>query len=646
LRLTPKTSSAARIVAWTISVWLVHAALRVLVLARHDAFGHDFVGKFHWYFFHALCFDASWIAIGTLPFLAHALYWKRRAPRWAGVALWALVVVHSVLLMATVADHELQRFLGSHLTPSVLETYGNRSSLREIPNFFANDKSVPFLPLILFLTAPLSAIGLWKLIENRGWVDSRPRAWFVGFCLFAGAGWIYTEIAWPGWNRARKLAPVVQVWWEAVRSVNAAAMPDSEFVVAGHDWSRSWMNEAGSDTLWRFPDPSRPFWRVPVGDTGQTDSVKHNVVLIVIETGRALEMGALRDWGATSDATPFLDSVAGSGWLWTRHVCPSMPTVRALTSIHLGVWDHPDRAIVSSFPGLRNRSLPNILRDRGWDTRFFSAADPAWDNESPWLGRWYDGYDYSSSREYDADMFDHASRWIRDSLGRSKPFFVTLMTKSNHYPFDQMGAWTKEPDLHKRLRISYRYTDSCIGSFVKSLRGQPWFARTTFVVTGDHGFPMGEHGPGNMGHGLFTESVWLPLLAWGGNPKLAVPRVVSIPSSHLDLAPTILHIAGVRAANHFAGHDLMDPARSDSALVALSHFDEIAGTRGVWRSHGLLRTCMAREKGPQLFRLDLDPREENDSAKGREALQSGLVSEARDRIRLLVEVLRRDALVP
>jgi arylsulfatase A-like enzyme len=616
------------------------------VLARQDAFGHDFVGKFHWYIFHALCFDAKWLAIGALPFLAHSLFWERRAPRWATMALWSLVAIHCALLMATVADHELQRFLGSHLTPSVFETYGNASSLREIPNFFANDKSVPFLPLVLFLGVPFLAVGLWKLLERRGWIVSRARAWFVGFGLFAVAGWIYTDLAWPGGNRARKLAPVVQVWWEASRSANAAALPDSTYFAASRRWSRSWMAEAGSDTLWRFPDSSRPFWKVPAGDTGVTDSVKHNVVLVVIETGRALEMGALGDHGATADATPFLDSVARTGWLWTRHACPSMPTVRALTSIHLGIWDHPDRNIVSSFPGLGNRSLPNILRDHGWEARFFSAADPAWDNESPWLGRWYDGYDYSSSRERDGDMFAHASRWIRDSLGSGKPFFVTLMTKSNHYPFDQFRAWTREPDLRKRLLLSYRYTDSCIGAFVGSLRGQPWFARTTFVVTGDHGFPLGEHGPGNMGHGLFAESVWLPLVAWGGSPALAVPRIVSIPSSHLDLGPTILHLAGVRAANHFAGHDLLDPSRSDSALVVLSHYDEIAGTRGAWRSHGALADGLTRDKGPQLFRLDVDPREESDSARGRGALQAGLVSEARDRIRLLVEALRRNALVP
>lgn len=643
--MNPARSTAARIVAWTISVFAIHALQRVLVLGRVDAFGHDLVGKFHWYIFHALCFDARWIAIGALPFLAHALFWERRAPRWAAAALWASVVGHAVLLTATVADHELQRFLGTHLTPSVFETYGNASSLREIPGFFASDKSVPFLSLFLFLGAPFLAIGLWKLGERRGWVVDRARGWFAGFVLFAAIGWVFTDVIWPGSNRARKLAPVVEVWWDALHSVEAAALPDSIYFAASRDWSRSWLSEAGSDTLWRFPDSTRPFWRVPVGDTVATDSIRHNVVLILIETGRALETGVLRPWGATAGATPFLDSVARTGWLWTRHACPSMPTVRALMSIHLGVWDHPDRNVASSFPSLVQRSLPNILRDHGRAARFFSAADPAWDNQSPWLGRWYDAYDYSSGRERDGDMFAHASRWMRDSLG-TKGFFVGLMTKSNHYPFDQIGAWTRESDLRMRLRLSYRYTDSCIGAFVASLRNEPWFERTVFVVTGDHGFPLGEHGPGNMGHGLFAESVWLPLVAWGGHPALAAPRAISTPSSHLDLGPTLLRLAGVRAANHFAGHDLLDPARSDSALVVLSHGEEVAATRGVWRAHGLLPEHIVREKGPQLFRLDVDPREERDSATGREALQAGLVAEARGRIRLLVDVLRRNTLAP
>jgi arylsulfatase A-like enzyme len=645
MRLTP-VRPLGRIVSWSISVWCIHAILRFLVLARVDAFGHAFVGKLHWYLFHAWCFDAKWIAIGALPFLAHAWFWEKRSPRYANMALWVLVVVHSALLMATVADHELQRFLGSHLTPSVLETYGNTAAVREVPNFFGSDQSIPYLPMVLFWGVPFLVIGLWKGIESRGWIGPRPwraAAWFAGFAL---VGWIYTDIAWKGGNRAAKLAPVVEVWWKALHVPQAQAMTDSVYAASARNWQASWLSEAGSDTAWTFPDSSRPFWRVPTGDTGVvTDSLRRNVVLIVIETGRALDIGVLKEWGATASATPFLDSMARSGRLWTRYTCPSMPTVRALMSIHLGVWDHPNRNIATSYPALSHRSIPNILNDHGWRTHFFTAADPAWDNETPWLGRWYQGFDYSSSRERDGDMMAYAAAWMRDSIPADKPFFVAMMTKSNHYPFDQIREWTREKDLRKRLALSLGYTDSCIKAFVQSVSKESWFAKTVFVVTGDHGFPLGEHGPGNMGHGLFTESVWLPLIAWGGHPSFATPAVSSIPASHLDLGPTVLRLAGVRAANHFAGHDLLDSARSDSALVVQSHWDEVAGQRGVWRGHGTLGGG-AREKGPQLFRMDVDPRQEHDSAKGRESLHDTLVAQARSRVKLLVEVLRRDRLSP
>ncbi len=631
--------------AWTISVLAVHLALRVLVLGRLDAFGHEFVGRFHWYIFHAASFDARWIVLGSIPFWAHARFWESRAPRWAATALWTLVGLHGVLLMATVADHELQRFLGSHLTPSVFETYGNPSALRELPNFFANDKSVPYLPGILFFGAAPAAWFLWAFLERRRIVVRRPGRWIVGTLAFTAAGWIFTELAWGGGNRERKLAPVLQVWWKALHAGADQGIPDSVYQDLSRNWTDSWLREAGSDTAWRFPDPSRPFWRVPASDSGiVAGSRRTNIVLIVVESMRALDVGALGPWGATGSSTPFVDSVSREGRLWTRHTCPSMPTVRALMSIHLGVWDHPDRTIATSFPGLAHTSLPDILGDHGWTTRFFSSADPAWDNQTPWLGRWYQRFDYSPSRERDADMFAHASRWMRDSLERDVPFFVTFMTKSNHYPFDQNREWTREKELRKRLGLSMAYTDSSIGAFVKSLRDEPWFSNTVFVVTGDHGFPLGEHGPGNMGHGLFTESVWLPLVAWGAHPDLA-PGVSGTPSSHLDIAPTLLRLAGVRAPNHFAGHDLLDPSRSDSVLVVQSHYDEVAGTRGVWKAHGTLAGTL-REKGPQMFRLDVDPREERDSAAGREPLRDSLVAEARSRVLLLSESLRRNTLQP
>jgi len=633
----------SRSVAWVVAVWLVHALLRLAVLARPDAFGHDFVGKLHWYLFHAWCFDALSLVLGSLPFVAHVWYWEHRSPRWARVGLMALAVVQSAMLPLAVADHELQRFMGSRLTFSLLATYGNPASVPEVLRGIMDDRGGPGLPLVLLLGCIPLAVFLARRLSRLPSMGVRPWRWVAGCVVVALCGWVYTSILWGGFNRAQKLRPVIRVWIDEITETVRPGMTPSQWNGSVRRWREDWTAQAGADTGWIFPDSTRPFWRTPRTESVAPAGERRNVVLILMESGRALNCGFLKPHGALRDATPFLDSVAATGRVWARHLCPSMPTVRALMSLHLGVPDHPDKNIATSFPALHHKAFPQILREAGWQARFFSGADPAWDNETPWLGRWYDAFDYSSSRERDEDLFAHAGDWLRQNASVDKPFLVTIMTKSNHYPFDQIATWRSEPDLQKRHELSMRYMDSCMGAFVRGLSREPWFSNTVFVVTGDHGFPLGEHGPGNMGYGLYTETVWVPLVAWGDSVRLA-PSVELGPTTHLDIPPTILALAGVRKPNHFAGHDLLGGVPATRVTWA-THYDELSVQTDTWRAHATV-SGQPRERGPQLFRNDLDPREISDSAAGLQALHDSLVERGRWRAGLSMEALRRDVLLP
>jgi len=643
----------ARALAWTFSVWVVHAVLRLAVLLRPDAFGLPLVGKPEWYVFHALCFDARWIAWTSLPFVLHVAFWEKRARWWAHVGHAAFGAFHGVLLVATVCDHEMQRFMGAHLTPTLVATYGNTASLAPLGTFLADDRGGRYLPLVLLVGAPLAAFWLAVWLRRSPWFSDRPRwgRFAAASLVFVAAGWIFTEVAWGGRNRARKLAPVVQVWWESWREAREANLPDDEFrrLVASH--RDSWRAEAGSDTAWTFPDPSLPYWKTPRGgETVAPPESAWNVVLVVLESHRALNAGFLAPWGAVRDATPFLDSVAPRAEIWTDFHVTALPTVRSLTSIHLGVSNHPDRNIVTDYPGLRNRAFSAILGEKGWTTRFFSAADPAWDNQTPWLRQWYQSWDYDRFRETDGRMFAHAAEWMRTNLHAGKPFLVTLMTKSNHYPFNPPpDADERSPgdDLQERMAATMRYTERRLQAFVDSLRGQPWFSRTVFVVTGDHGFPLGEHGCSNMGCGMFDESTRVPLVVWGPHPRLRPGAVHHEIASQLDLAPTILALAGVRASNHFTGTDLL---RRDSAsalrLRPANHYQELVVRTDSVVVHGTIDPAARREWGSQAFLRLSDPRQQRDLWKTDSVRFESVLARARGENALLGAVLRRDALAP
>jgi arylsulfatase A-like enzyme len=142
------------------------------------------------------------------------------------------------------------------------------------------------------------------------------------------------------------------------------------------------------------------------------------------------------------------------------------------------------------------------------------------------------------------------------------------------------------------------------------------------VIVGDHGEAFGQH-VGNYGHTLFTydENVRVPLL-------IAIPGVTDRPvrarqaASVVDIAPTMLHLAGAATPDDYQGVSLLTgPSRlafffTDYALGWVGLRD------GCWKY--LLESDADRSK---LFDVCEDPRETRDRATE----QSVLVRLYRDR---------------
>lgn len=628
------------------AAWATHAVLRCAVLLRLDAFGQFLVGKPDWYIPHALCFDARWIAALSIPFVAHVWFWEGRSRRWARMGLWAHFAFQAALLLATVVDHEMLRFMGSHLTPSLAFTYGNTAAASHLGEMLANDKGGVGIPYALFFgCVPLATLLAVQLRRRARWFADAPRPapllWIVG--LFVAAGLLYTEVIWKGGNRARRLATVPKVWITGWKDARASRVDPEEFARLRDEWRERWKRESGPDTLWDFPDSNLPYWKVPRdGEHKPPLDSAWNVVFVLFESHRGLNAGYLRPSGALRAATPFLDSLAATGESWTRFQIAAMPTIRAFMSLYLGTLNHPRKNIAADYLTLRNYALPMVLSEAGYQTRYFSAGDPAWDNKTPWLRQWYDGYDYDRFRERDRDMFAHAADWMRHNLSGRRPFFVALLTKTNHYPFNPEPGVAPAPagDLQARMVQTMRYADRSFQAFFDSLAREPWFDRTIFVVTGDHGFPLGEHGESSVGSTLHTEATWLPFVIWGRHPSIRPGRRHGEVASQIDVAPTILALAGIRSANHFTGHDLLGP-RDPQALRAANHGDLLQAVQGPWRAVGLLDSLGAGA----LYR-EPDVREEHDLASGHAFIRDSMLAVARRDTRLIQAVVEQNALAP
>jgi phosphoglycerol transferase MdoB-like AlkP superfamily enzyme len=302
-------------------------------------------------------------------------------------------------------------------------------------------------------------------------------------------------------------------------------------------------------------------------------SSRPNIILVQLEAFRAWDMGTTNP--AIKDSpTPFLDRLARSSdsAYYSRFFANGIPTVFTFMAIHTGLVPHSFYTVAQRFTTTGFDAFPKLLRTRGYYSLFFTGSDPDWDNQRFWLRQWYDEHHFwPAHKERDRDTFRAAAERIAQVGQVREPFIATLASITNHIPFRlPEPAFAKERGDTSRARLhnTMRYTDDVVREFYERLRGERWFDRTVWLITGDHGYDLGERGA-PIGHdNLRHESTWVPLIVHGSDsrlPKGVQQRV----GSHIDLAPTITELAGYTGPVAFSGHSLLQPTTERHSAVAV-----------------------------------------------------------------------------
>ena len=141
------------------------------------------------------------------------------------------------------------------------------------------------------------------------------------------------------------------------------------------------------------------------------------------------------------------------------------------------------------------------------------------------------------------------------------PFFVSIITLSSHEPFSGFGHFVSdhrfdevEPKLARGYFQSIAYTDRVVGKFIGDI--QKKYPDTYFFLYGDHT-------PFVLNEGTFRRSVlrkkkemeMVPLFII--TPQGRTRYEHDAVASYLDVAPTILHAAGVPFSYRSLGVDLL-----------------------------------------------------------------------------------------
>jgi arylsulfatase A-like enzyme len=317
-----------------------------------------------------------------------------------------------------------------------------------------------------------------------------------------------------------------------------------------------------------------------------------NVVVVVIDTLRADRLGVL---GNTRGLTPFLDSLADRSVVFHRAYAASCWTQPSVASLFTSRFQS-QHGIVSPASKLdpSEVTLAEVLQEHGYSTAAFSANGLIAAIHG--YGQGFDTYKALFGKQsprnakrlvkYRAEEINAMARAWLDQLpaAGNKPFFLYLQYLEPHTPYaapDEMLRRTfgdrPHPDLEK-ITLEMQFgnwaapdpptlrdivdaydaevasADAGVRELYAILQERHLLDNTVVVVTADHGEGLLDHGL--LGHGgtLYEEVIHVPLLVVppGGVARLDVQRPVSL----LDVAPTLLDVAGIAAPPPFEGHSL------------------------------------------------------------------------------------------
>ncbi|PYQ55815.1 MAG: hypothetical protein DMF78_00860, partial [Acidobacteria bacterium] len=142
---------------------------------------------------------------------------------------------------------------------------------------------------------------------------------------------------------------------------------------------------------------------------------------------------------------------------------------------------------------------------------------------------------------------------------------------------------------------------------------------TVVLVTADHGESLGEHGEETHGVFVYDATLRVPLLLAG--PGLAGGRVATTVARGIDVAPTLLDLAGVPAQPGVEGRSLRSAALGNAMADAPAYAESLfAAIHLGWAPLHAWRTSQFKlvdAPRPELYAVDVDAGESKDLAAAR-----------------------------
>ena len=407
-----------------------------------------------------------------------------------------------------------------------------------------------------------------------------------------------------------------------------------------------------------LPAPEPPRLAAPAAAAGATP--QPSFVIYLVDALRADRLGA---YGGPPGLTPALDRFAKRAVLFEQARAQSSWTRPAVASLFTGLAPprHGATDVESRLPD-EVVTLAERLRERGYRTGYVTANGNT--TEAFGFGQGFDFFRWLHGRTETEKVrwrsVHAAAREFFDSLPAAMPFFLVLHTVETHAPYrpspKHRARWAPAADRQLGERdtlvllpgqgpgeaivrqVGELYAaevadaDEGFADLLQLLaeadrRGRRAPASVLFLS--DHGEELFDHGNVEHGRTLYEEQLRIPLL-WslpdgagesgdaGGAPVPGAGRRVALPIDQIDIAPTLLELAGLPLTPELQGRSFAaflrggaPPApRSSAAWLERLHFrQEAVASSGFKLIRDLQPPSVTAIASEELFDLAADPRE-------------------------------------
>ncbi len=363
-----------------------------------------------------------------------------------------------------------------------------------------------------------------------------------------------------------------------------------------------------------------------------------NVLLITLDTLRPDFLGA---YGSSAGASPRIDEFARKSVVFERAIAASPRTVPSHASIMTSLWvrEHSVGWVNGSSRINGEECLADVFAAGGYDTAAFVGnmllGTPVG------LDSGFDLYDdelrdteanRSNFVERQADeSTEHAMRWLAEE--RERPWFLWMHYQDAHGPYippkehaaaiqleiadeaplpvldknrgkNGIPAYQVRPGSQTPSAYAERYAgeihfiDAWLGKLLRAIGEEN--RNTIILLTADHGESFGEEGLW-FSHGFRTtpDQVHIPFILQA--PGLEPTRRSGL-VHHVDVAPTLIGLAGLEVPHGSRGLQLAEWLESGQSLPTRTVFSDIGTEVSAYRGDHFVRANLhQRESEPRRF---------------------------------------------